>query len=528
MNQNELVTLIDALIRGEIRAEDHDLLQARLKADSDARDVFRERIDLEASLRTWAEEAPSLSAAPNDENRSVISHRYFERPVYWAVGIGVSAALLLIAIIVGAVFWNGPKAPDSSPMVRIEELSVQQVGLVLHQQDCKWGEKPFLTGSRFAPGTLHLMEGVAELEFDSGVHVLLEGPCEFVVSDRESARLLAGNVFVHVTEISNGFVLQTPDAQIVDEGTQYAVALNDESTEVHVFDGAVTWLPADQSPEREERVEAGQARRYQRGRPAVRQHIPLGERQFVRQIEETLKKTAGDSLLAYDGFENLAGQLRRDRSGFGWSGGWQQVGRGRGKLATVADAPPEVVFGVDRTDRRLLVLNDGNNIRREFVEPLSLSDGDEVFVSLLIERLSLVAETGGMLQISLETEAPIGRRRWKTIGSFGFTTAAFPFLNVENAVSKTAAPIETEEVYFVVVRISSTDNGGRNSAMRVFRPGESIPIVQPSTWTLEGGATESDFAAHSLRVAVGQKAHWRIDELKVGSDWHAVTTKPIE
>lgn len=99
---------------------------------------------------------------------------------------------------------------------------------------------------------------------------------------------------------------------------------------------------------------------------------------------EVFRRASG-ALLAYDGFENLAGQLRRDRSGFGWSGGWESAGLGRGPLA---DAPKGIVFGKDRAGRRLLSLQGGESLRRRFDKPIELNPGETIFVSLLISRQS--------------------------------------------------------------------------------------------------------------------------------------------
>ena len=112
----------------------------------------------------------------------------------------------------------------------------------------------------------------------------------------------------------------TPEAHILDEGTQYAVSLDADSIEVHVFDGSVIWIAERGDSEFEDRIGSGEAKRFTRAAPNRPHRIPFGQRQFVRRIESDIRNAAGAGLLAYDGFENLAGQLRRGRSGFGWAG----------------------------------------------------------------------------------------------------------------------------------------------------------------------------------------------------------------
>ena len=253
--------------------------------------------------------------------------------------------------------------------------------------------------NQFSAGPLSLLSGLVELSFDSGTDIVLEAPCELVVLSADSARLLNGNVCVNVTEVSNGFTLHTPEAAIIDEGTEYAVAINEVSTEVHVFDGSVIWVPETDTAESEDRIEAGEAKLYSRSEPGAPRHIPFGQRQFVRRLETEVKAQAGDSLLAYDGFENLAGRIRRGRSGFGWEDGWQSGRRGRGQLADIVDTPSDVVFGMDLSGRRQLELKTGESIRRTFERPLSLRSGTTYFVSVLIQRVSPEAEGDHWLRL---------------------------------------------------------------------------------------------------------------------------------
>ncbi len=75
MNRETLHALMAALINGDISPEDHERLQRILKNDAEARAIFRERMDLEASLRTWAlesntERRTSVLAGGNDEEKT--------------------------------------------------------------------------------------------------------------------------------------------------------------------------------------------------------------------------------------------------------------------------------------------------------------------------------------------------------------------------------------------------------------------------------------------------------------------------
>ena len=402
MNDAELTSLFNACISGDISPEQHRALQEKLKSDPQARAAFREFMDIEAGLRTWASEDALADAIKSDkltrQQPTFSRSRVWRRRVSMAVTVAASLALLAFAGWYLGIqkdrnrqIANPARNPQVSP--------VAFFGTVRQTEDCVWKSPVTLaSGSRLSTGTYSLTSGTAELKFTSGTDVLLEAPCELKVVSGDTAHLLAGNVFVNVTELSDGFILETPDATIIDEGTEYAVSLDDESTEVHVFEGSVIWEPVlGGEPAESEHIEAGEARRYLRSRPGKGARIPLEMRKFVRSLEASERETAGVNLLMYDGFENLAGRLRRDRSGFGWSGGWESGFAGRGRIATIVESPIGVVFGMDRSGRRQLQLSDGEAIRRDFERPLLLETGNAYFVSLLIQRASGGAEAGQYL-----------------------------------------------------------------------------------------------------------------------------------
>ncbi len=534
MTHDNLLKQIDSLISGDISNEEHDSLQARLKSDADARAVFRERMDMEAGLRTWAAETPAVVAlasrsdGPGQRAPRQLAFR-FDRIVYVAVATIAAALLVMIGLN-----WAGLLGGSPTPVVKIAPDDdspgtqlVQHLGTLSQQDQCEWVSPPILSGAKFLAGAYSLASGVAQLSFESGTDVILEGPCELVVLDGDSARLVNGNVFVNVTELSNGFVLETPESRVIDQGTEFAVSIDEESTEVHVFDGSVIWQPnrIDSTSEvttSEERIEAGEARRFLRERPATPTRIPFGQRQFVRHIETQLKEHSGDSLLAYDGFENLAGQLRRDRSGFGWSGGWTSGGRGRGKLGDVIDAPEDEVFGIKRSGRRMLLLSNGDDIRRQFEQPIDLQTDNSLFVSFLAMRTIGSGELAGRsLQISLEPALEGQDRRREPGLSFGFTTQGFPFNNSNNSVSEIASPIRDDEICFCVMKLSA-DKDGIHPFLRVYRSGEQLDTGEPVIWTVTGKSAGKKFKSESIRLIVGPSTSWQFDELKIGSTWQSV------
>ncbi|MFG0288356.1 MAG: FecR domain-containing protein [Rhodopirellula sp. JB044] len=554
MKNERLLEWIDELVSGDISAEDHADLQKVLKVDPAARGVFRERMDIEAGLRTWAAESELASDSEPSSQKSLrpaseLTFRGMIRRPYLIAFAAAAGILLFIGTQVGVIEVGMPLRVAREEIARAEnpgnkvvsdpvrnDLANPFVGVIRQRDDCQWAIRPVSANGQFAVGAFSLQKGVAELAFDSGTDITLQAPCEIEVTSRDTARLIDGNVYVNVTELSNGFVLRTPESRILDEGTEYGVSVGEQATEVHVFDGRVVWIPDDagnvSQADVEERIDAGQAKSYLRSQPTRSKFIPFGKRQFVRRVEQQIKQSAGDALLAYDGFENLAGRVRRGRSGFGWSDGWQAGksqagGRRQGQLADIIDAPADAVFGIDRDGHRLMSIPNGSDLRRAFNQPLVVGSGESLFVAVLIQQSSASQDDQGRsLVISLEPDLPGRGRRLHQIVSFGITTQGFPFINSGDSIAKTATRIVPGMTYLCVLRLpaeNETEETIVRPTLRLYQPEEHVDATEPSTWTVTGQRRYVRYPPASLRISTGDRATWQIDELKVGTTWSAVT-----
>lgn len=524
MNDAELRKLFTDCVSGEISPEQHELLQEFLKGDSQARAAFREFMDLEAGLRTWATEDAEAELTHVATPRRKAGGRSKRRL------LAVATAAASVALVAMSLWMLWHEDDPSHPIAHFSGgdgvPTFTSLGTIRQEEGCVW-EPPITlaSGGKFSLGSLSLVSGNAELQFTSGTNIVLEGPCEVEVLSANAAYLHAGKVFVDVAELSDGFTLETPDATIVDLGTEYAVSLDDESTEVHVFEGSVIWEPGGNANAiLAEQIEAGEARRYMRSRPTQGARIPLGLRQFVRSLEAAERDAASSNLLAYDGFENLAGHIRRGRSGFGWSGGWESSQRGRRKIATVLDAPAGTVFGMERSGRRLLQLTEGEAIRRQLERPLSLESDNAYFVSFLLQRDCEPGESGRFFEASVSGEDGFKGRRARRGIAFGVSSDGLPFIKSGGSIVQAAPPIEDSVTYFCVAKILVSADGNVQTSYRVFRPGESIDAAEPSVWTCKGSTDQVDSSVSHIRFSVGAEGAYGIDELKIGTTWQSVTS----
>jgi len=144
----------------------------------------------------------------------------------------------------------------------------------------------FQVGSELSAGQqLELVRGLAEITFQSGARVVLNGPAHFMVGSSLGGKLQVGKLTARVPHDAHGFTVHSPAGEVVDLGTEFGVAVGaDHSMAVEVFVGevAVDSSADGQTPGPSQKVEAGHAVRVSAGQPVV--SIPLDPKRFVRGL----------------------------------------------------------------------------------------------------------------------------------------------------------------------------------------------------------------------------------------------------
>jgi hypothetical protein len=139
----------------------------------------------------------------------------------------VSTAALFL--IMAYVFYNPKVAP---PVVaKLTELI-----------ETEWSSPStsLAEGSDLRAEPMKLLQGYAEIRFDDGAEVILQGPVEIKLEASDRISLLEGRLYAYVPAYATGFVVQTPQATVVDYGTEFAMSVSKSgTTEAHVFTGRI-------------------------------------------------------------------------------------------------------------------------------------------------------------------------------------------------------------------------------------------------------------------------------------------------
>jgi hypothetical protein len=159
--------------------------------------------------------------------------------------IGLAAGIALVAVL-GAAFrigwssgrfrWNSGGATKSNNA---------NIAWLVNAQDCQWASEEQEPSRDMRSGkTLRLERGLAEIEFDRGARVILQGPSGLELVSATTAKLLYGTLTARVPETARGFTVQSPSGMVVDLGTEFGLSVAPGgATTVKVFNGLVEAFP---------------------------------------------------------------------------------------------------------------------------------------------------------------------------------------------------------------------------------------------------------------------------------------------
>ena len=262
----ELNALCNALIDGALSDGERARLEKMLAASADARRFYVRAMTLSASLFDYAGEmqsdapdaaaqafvvghassvsewdrhpcltSPSTRPAGRDARRT---------PTAWkAVPLLAAAACVVLAL------WFGfaAKRDAANEIASAEQENDDSVARLSGAKDCRW------TGAELPPGAelrrgqrIELQSGFAEITFDCGAQVTLEGPASLDLSSAWDAVLRRGTLKANVPHEAIGFRISNPSVEVTDLGTEFSMVADEGgATEVFVLKGEVEAAPRD-------------------------------------------------------------------------------------------------------------------------------------------------------------------------------------------------------------------------------------------------------------------------------------------
>jgi hypothetical protein len=224
----ELSELCNRVVDGQLTESSRVHLNQWLARSEDARQFYIRAIDLSASLGHHASEMQMEAAdLPRAGARGLQSPGWL-----W---LTLAASVVAVGLI-----WAGAPAP---PEPETAEFVAKITGL----RDSVWSKQS--PNSRLGEFVrrgepLELVQGFAELTFDSGAVLVVAGPARIDVNSAWDATLHHGCVTARVPSQAIGFRISHPAVEVVDLGTEFSmVAQTQGAASVFVVEGEVEASP---------------------------------------------------------------------------------------------------------------------------------------------------------------------------------------------------------------------------------------------------------------------------------------------
>lgn len=250
MTPQEQDQLIDALIDGSITDADHLRIEAELIVDPRARQAYYRRIQLDLLLEQEAGLQPAAQAHELPTTSPAASWTSGRRVLFACLFIGMAASLFLALV----PYLPLNEADESSIAALVPqhgiEPSANGFAVLRSQADATWSGRQLADGDLLPTGDLQLRAGSVHIELFSGVQMVIEGTAKFSIDSPMQVTLHEGRARARVPEPAQGFVVKTGSGDIVDLGTEFALAVSAGEANVRVLDGEVELVGLDSSRRR--------------------------------------------------------------------------------------------------------------------------------------------------------------------------------------------------------------------------------------------------------------------------------------
>lgn len=232
-DRRELFELLAHVAAGSVTDEVNARLNALLAEDAEARALYIDYVTTDAMLR-WTDNA----AAPRDPISTILIDSVVQKTAAkagrWRIAAALVAGLVIVGIIAAVIAVRGnDSAPVRGPVVAVlsdsdSAVMIESTGEVVS------------AGAPLRTGWLSVSRGTAEIAFDSGAMVRLEGPARFRLDSSMGLALSSGRLAADVPPNAVGFTVGVGDLSVVDLGTRFGIDIDAAGEPgVHVFDGRV-------------------------------------------------------------------------------------------------------------------------------------------------------------------------------------------------------------------------------------------------------------------------------------------------
>ena len=305
-----------AYLNGELVGPDLESFEKRLLEEEALRKALIELSIEEVTLADWArtqeltaeldDQTFSTLDAPRDGGSEAI-------PTANSYGRWLATAVALMVCVCGFLWILERRGSSAS-----KRSTAPSVAHLIASVDANWVSTAPHSRSQMPIGQYELSSGSIDLGFTCGAKVSISGPAKFELVNARRLHLESGNLIARIPDEALGFIVTSPQSEVVDLGTEFGLAVSGEGqTDVHVLDGLVEVLPRDR--ERFDpglMIAEGSARRFENSSGTQSNEIPVRSRESLlgsQQFKDLGVQMLGGSIRIND-------QLGADSYGVSSSG----------------------------------------------------------------------------------------------------------------------------------------------------------------------------------------------------------------
>lgn len=251
--ESRLRELAAAAREQRLSADEATELNGMLEDSADLRKIFLQYELLQACLEMemGREPAERTRVELNQPNWLVAAGPALYDLAVKPIALSMLVASLTITIILLSLALVR-LSDDARPARVADQPQVRRdyVARIVNDADCQWRpveqrDEPLSTGADLYAGErIELVEGAAEIAFDEGARIWIEGPTTLVLDQSDACLLESGRLTAAVPSRAIGFTVHTASAEMIDKGTHFAVlAEKSGRTELHVIEGKVLAQP---------------------------------------------------------------------------------------------------------------------------------------------------------------------------------------------------------------------------------------------------------------------------------------------
>lgn len=508
MSDKDRADYVDACHRyllNQLNPAEFEQLQQALQTSPEVRAEFLRAVTIDAELQA---ESLRRHSEPTVMAKGTVSR--WKRALPWIAGVAA------VAVVSAVAFWGLAKPSSSTP-----DLDRKTIATLIDVKGCQWDQTPQLAlNDRLTAGPVILSAGVALFEFDDGARLALEGPATLELSTASAARLTFGSASVRCEDGSEGFMLATPSAKVIDLGTEFGVSVgNDGATAVEVLDGEVEimgigvsnkdstgnrFLTAGQMVK--VNAEGTQISPAKRRAEWVRDYTSKAERE---------ERARPPELLAHDSFEQEAG-------GNGWIGAWMPSTQSPARQVYLTSMDP--IPGRIGKPAAAMAIGADVEVRRRLQRSFDPTVRKRIYVAFSVQRLhsdtAEKAASRGATTLMLRSFSDSS-----SFLAFGLSATNLLVASDNNSWEKSSQAKSGNGPIFIVARIDFRPHLGHQISIAGYDRQDQIPERPPTKWDLvtHRRMTVGSNALDTIALRVLDSRGAKIGNLAIGNAWQAVT-----